>query len=439
MAVVGVTIRTVQALAPGETIWDAGHKEAVRGFGVRRQRGVPVYVVKYRALGRQRFLTIGPHGSPWTPEKARREAKRLLGLVASGKDPADERAQAALQAAETLRKIADQYLKQAKQKLRPKTFSEIERYLLVVWKPLHSTPVFQISRRHVASQIAEITTNQGAVAAARARAALSAMFNWAIREGLDIPGNPVFGTNRPAGPRARDRVLTEQEIVEIWSALGNDDYGRIVKLLLLTGQRRDEVGGLRWVELDSDEAIWTIPGSRSKNHREHVVPLTEAVTALLPNRDDSREYLFGHGPRRKGDRHRAFSGWSKSKAALDSRILAARQRASRDEEAQPLPDWHLHDLRRTAATVMADRLGVFPHIVEAVLNHISGHRAGVAGIYNHARYAAEKRAALSAWADYVSAIVGPKNDISKTRVKRSNQDCESLPIGLAPKGGHRNR
>jgi integrase len=407
MAVLSITIRTVQSLTPGQTIWDAGHREAVRGFGVRRQRGAPVYVVKYRALGHQRFFTIGPHGSPWTPEKARKEAKRLLGLVADGKDPADERTLAALQATETFRKIADQYLKQAKQKLRPRTYSEIERYLLFAWKPLHSTPVFHVRRRHIAARTAEIATDHGTVTAARARAALSAMFNWAIREGIDIVANPVLGTNRPAGPRARERVLTDSEIAEIWAALDADDYGRIVKLLLLTGQRRDEVGGMRWIEVDLDNAVWTIPSTRSKNHREHVVPLTKAAIALFPHRVETREYVFGHGPRRKGDNHRGYSGWSKSKAALDARINAARQKeADAGEKAEPMPAWRLHDLRRTAATVMADRLGVLPHIVEAVLNHVSGHRAGVAGIYNHARYEAEMRAALCAWAAHVNAIVG---------------------------------
>jgi Arm DNA-binding domain len=110
MATAGITIRAVGALTPGQALWDSGHREAVRGFGVRRQRGQPVYVLKYRAFGRQRFFTIGRHGSPWTPDTARREAKRLLGLVAAGKDPADEKAQAALQAGDTLRKIADAYL-----------------------------------------------------------------------------------------------------------------------------------------------------------------------------------------------------------------------------------------------------------------------------------------------------------------------------------------
>jgi integrase len=409
MAVLGITIRAVQSLAPGQTIWDAGHREAVRGFGVRRQRGTAVYVVKYRALGRQRFFTIGPHGSPWTPEKARKEAKRLLGIVASGKDPADERTLAALQATETFRKIADRYLKQAKQRLRHRTYYETERYLLSTWKPLHSTPVCHIRRRHIAARIAEIATGHGIVTAARARAALSAMFNWAIREGLDIVANPVLGTNRPAGPRARERVLTDTEIAEIWTALGDDDYGRIVKLLLLTGQRRDEVGAMRWIEVDFDRAVWTIPSTRSKNHREHVVPLTKAATTLFPHRVEAREYVFGHGPRREGDTHRGYSGWSKSKAALDARIHTARQKAAGAwKKTEPLPAWCVHDLRRTAATAMADRLGVLPHIVEAVLNHVSGHRAGVAGIYNHARYEVETRAALCAWADHVHAIVGAR-------------------------------
>jgi integrase len=200
-------------------------------------------------FGRQRFFTIGPHGSPWTPEKARREAKRLLGLVADGKDPADERAQASLQAADTLRKIADAYLKRAKQNQRPRTYSEFERYLLVAWKPLHPASVFKITRRQIAARVAEIAEDQGPVAAARARAALSAMFNWAIREGLDIPANPVLGSNRPAEPKSRDRVLTDSELAAIWSACGDDDYGRIVRLLILTAQRRDEIGGLRWDEI----------------------------------------------------------------------------------------------------------------------------------------------------------------------------------------------
>jgi integrase len=399
MASASITIRSVQALAPGESLWDGNHKEAVRGFGVRRQRDQATYVLKYRVFGRQRFFTIGPHGSPWTPEKARREAKRLLGLVADGKDPADGKAEAILQAADTLRKITDQYLAVAKKKQRRRTHSEVARYLLDTWKPLHSVSVFKITRRHVAARVADIAEQRGAVSAARARTALSTMFNWAIREGLDIPGNPVVGTNRPEQPKSRDRVLSDTELAEIWRACGDDDYGRIVRLLILTAQRRDEVGGMRWPELDAAAGNWTLSGVRTKNHREHVLPLVRGALALLPPRQADRDCVFGHGPRREGDQHRGFSGWSKSKSALDARILATRKVV--DVDAKPLAPWTLHDLRRTAATLMADQLGVLPHIVEAILNHVSGHRGGVAGIYNRARYEAEMRDALERWTKHL--------------------------------------
>ncbi|SFN38917.1 Integrase [Bradyrhizobium sp. Rc3b] len=396
MAVSSITIRTVQALRPGETIWDANHREAVRGFGVRRQRDQATYVLKYRVFGRQRFATIGAHGAPWTPELARKEAKRLLGIVANGKDPADEKAKARLQAADTLRTIADQYLRNAKQRLKPRTYSDIKRYLLVSWKPLHSVSVFQISRRQISGRIADLASAHGAVSAARARTALSSTFNWAIREGLDIVANPVLGTNRPVQPRSRERVLTDRELSAMWHACGDDDYGRIVRLLLLTAQRRDEVGSMQWAELDTFSGLWTLPSARTKNHREHSLPLVPAALSLLPHRQIGREFLFGDGPRRSGDPHRGFSGWSKSKAALDAR--AAKTLGA------PLPHWTIHDLRRSASTIMADRLGVLPHIVEAILNHVSGHRAGVAGVYNRARYETEMREALERWAQHVTAL-----------------------------------
>jgi integrase len=407
MATESITIRAVQTLAQGKTIWDADHKEAVRGFGVRKQKNAAIYVVKYRASGRQRFYTIGPHGSPWTPEKARREAKRLLGLVAAGKDPADEKKQSALQAADTLRKITDRYLKHAKAKQKPRSYIETERHLLVGWKPLHSTSVFHIRRRHVAARLSEIADGHGPVAASHARSALSAMFNWAIREGLDIAANPVSGTNKPLVAGPRNRVLSDAELRAIWRACEDDDYGRIVRLLMLTAQRRDEVGAMQWSEVAGD--LWTMPAARTKNHREHSLPLSATALALIeaqPHRND-RDFIFGDGPRRKGGEHRGFSGWSKAKAELDARITAVRKKAL-GGEAEPLPHWTLHDLRRTAATVMADRLGVLPHIVEAILNHASGHRAGVAGVYNRARYEAEMREALDRWACEVSRIVADR-------------------------------
>lgn len=403
MASTSVTIRAVQALKQGETIWDAGHKEAVKGFGVRRQLGDPVYVIKYRVFGRQRFVTIGRHGAPWTPDQARREAKRLLGLVAGGKDPQIEKADARVKGAFTLRGVAEQYLSYAKKKQKPRTYSETERHLLVNWKPLHSTSLFEIQRRHVASRLNQIQGERGPVTTSRDRAALSAMFNWAIREGYDLPANPVAGTNRPPEPKSRQRVLSDNELSEILKACGDDDYGRIVMLLALTCQRREEVGGMRWSEIDAEKKLWTIPASRTKNRRQHAVPLSETALAVLKRspRHGERDTVFGNGPRRTGDLPKGYSGWSKSKAILDQRILETRQKT--DIKAMPLP-WILHDLRRTCATVMADKLGTLPYIIESILNHVSGHKAGVAGVYNRAKYEAEMRLALESWAEHVAGL-----------------------------------
>lgn len=396
-----ITIKMVLALEPGQTIWDGGHNEAVKGFGVRRQRETPVYVLKYRAFGRQRFVTIGRHGAPWTPDTARREAKRLLGLVAAGDDPQQGKATAWEKGALLLGAVAEQYLEYAHKKQKARSFVETKRHLMVNWKPLHSTSVYDIQRRHVAARLKQIEKERGETAAGRARAALSAMFNWAIREGFDLAVNPVAGTNRPPEPASRDRVLSDAEIRLIMAVTGQDDYGRIVKLLALTGQRREEVGGMRWSEIDLDRKVWTIPALRTKNRREHLLPLSAAACQILVGvpRVEGRDQVFGRGPRSAGNAPRGFSGWSKGKAELDQTIATAL--ASRSHTLVP---WRLHDLRRTCATVMAESLGTPPYIVEAVLNHISGHKAGVAGVYNRATYQMEMRQALDGWAEHLVGI-----------------------------------
>jgi integrase len=374
-----ISIRTVEALAPGQTLWDA----ALSGFGCRRQISAAVYIVKYRASGSQRFLTIGKHG-PWTPDKARREAKRLLGEVATGSDPATAKAEAKLRDADTLAAVSDVYLTAASAKLRPKSLAVTRRYLRVAWAPLHGVSVFALTRRDIASRLRELTSESGPDAALGARRALSAMFTWAIGEGYDLPANPVAGTNRPEIGASRDRVLTPDELRSIWLACDDDNYGRIVRLLALTAQRRSEIGSLRWAELTADCIV--LPASRTKNHTPHSLPLTPAALALLPPRRGA--FVFGL---RGG-----FSEWSVAKARLDERIA--------EIEGKAIAPWRLHDLRRTAATLMADRLGILPHIIETILNHTGGHRAGEAGVYNRARYSAEVRAALTAWADHIASL-----------------------------------
>jgi integrase len=229
------------------------------------------------------------------------------------------------------------------------------------------------------------------------------MFVWAMGEGL-VDSNPVIGTNKPEEPKARDRVLTDAELAEIWAACRDDDFGRIVKLLLLTGQRRDEIGDLAWNEIDLERGVIELAVERTKNKRPHIVPVAPVAAAILekaPHRARPKgavDYVFGESG------SGGFSGWSKAKAALDRRINDARARAGAGEP-QPIADWRLHDLRRTTATAMADKLGVLPHIIEAVLNHVSGHKAGVAGVYNRAIYLPEKKAALARWAEHLEAVV----------------------------------
>jgi integrase len=354
-----ITIRAVQAMKPGDMLWD----EKLPGFGARRQRDAVSYVLKYRVQGVQRYVTLGRNG-PLTPDEARKKAKRMLGELASGNDPVTPKS-------DTVASAIDGYLTYAAKTLRRSTHADNVYYLRQVWRSLHRLPVVGVKRRDVAVGLTEIEANHSPVVAARARAALSAFFAWAIREGFEIPANPVSGTNRPVEPSARDRVLGPAELKAVWNACNSDDAGRIVRLLILLGQRRDEISKLQWSEVQGDRLI--LPGGRTKNGREHTVPLPPQALALLP--EPCGDYVFGRG--------RGFTSWSLAKSQLDLR--------------SGVSDWTLHDIRRSMATGMAE-LGILPHIIEAILNHASGHRAGVAGIYNRARYEAEMRQALNIWA-----------------------------------------
>ena len=183
-------------------------------------------------------------------------------------------------------------------------------------------------------------------------------------------------------------------------------YSDIVRLLILTGQRRQEIGALRWDEIDFDKAVITLPPSRTKNNRQHELPLSPQASAVLKSRkakglEQELSQLAGpQGAMVFGNGKAGFSGWMEWKARLDARIAAQRKEAG----AKAMPPWRLHDLRRTVATLMAEKLGILPHIIEAVLNHVSGAKSGIAGVYNRATYADEMREALCTWATYVEGL-----------------------------------
>jgi integrase len=200
----------------------------------------------------------------------------------------------------------------------------------------------------------------------------------------------------------RSRVLSEAELATIWRACADDDFGWIVKLLMLTGCRRVEIGGLKWAELDLDRGIMSISGGRTKNHRGLTLALPPVAVDLLQSvpRRNGCDNVFGSGAD-------GFTSWSYGTDTLNDRIVVA--------EGKPLEPWTLHDTRRSVATHMAE-IGVQPHIIEAVLNHVSGHKRGVAGIYNRARYDREIAAALQLWAAHLIAILeGGKRKIVPLR------------------------
>jgi integrase len=370
--------------------------DQLRGFGIRlRAGGKRSWIVQYRVGQKQRRVTIGS-AAALDLEAARREAKQKLAQVALGSDPQLEKWQTKKQATETLGVLIARYLESyAARSLAPRTLVEVTRSLKSHWKRLHELPVAKIVRRDIAAELATIAQESGPFAANRARAYLSSVFGWAVMQGL-AEGNPVSGTGRVTPEVSRDRVLKDDELALVWRHAGEGDYGTIIRLLILTGQRREEVAAMRWSELYLATGTWEIPATRTKNGRPHIVPLSHAAIDTLNGveRRKGRDLVFGSGTG-------PFSGWSKGKSKLDDRILLAKRQE--DPQAKPLPAWRIHDLRRTAATRMAD-LGVQPHVVEAVLNHISGHRAGIAGIYNRAAYGTEKKTALTLWADHINDI-----------------------------------
>jgi integrase len=405
-------------------VWD----DDIPGFGLRlRAGGSRNWVFQYALGEKQRRLSLGAA----TPESfssvkdtdgrlklgIRDQAAQLHAKVKLGQDPASDKTENRKRASDTFDAISKKYLAAKKGSTRPGTYTETERHILKHAKPLNGLQVAKIARRDIATLIGTIKQNSGPVAANRVRSTLSDFFSWAMSEGIDgIENNPVIGTNK-SDESARKRVLKDHELRAIWKHAGNDHYGSIIKLLMLTGQRADEMASLRWSEVGDviapEERIIEgiklpqisiraieLPEERTKNGRPHIVPLSDQAQAILgiqplrANENGSlRDFVFGVG-------QRGFSGWSRCKERLDERIT--------EDLGSELPNWTPHDLRRTMSTVMNGRLDVLPHVVEAILNHVSSQasgKSGVGGIYNRAAYLRQRVDALNLWAKHVGAIV----------------------------------
>jgi integrase len=407
--------RSVKLTAPAVRglVLPAGKKDHTffdtdcKGFGLRlRESGASRWVFQYKFGSQHRRMVLGAT-SELSVGDARKTAELLKARVRLGQDPATEKSDARIKAAETFGASLPAYLGHQRAALRPRSYPDVERHLLSHAKLLHPMQLAKIERRDIATVLSSVGKNSGLVTSNRVRASLSGFFAWAMMQGL-IDGNPTAGTIKHK-EQSRERVLAPHELRAIWQALGDDDYGDIVKLLALTGQRASEIAGLCWSEIQ--DGMIVLSGDRTKNHRAHTVPLSHPALAIIGRheRREGRDPVFGRG-------FRAFSGWSSCKAKIEARIAEATGAA--------IPHWTPHDLRRTFATYaggglpahlieklpahekeMARGLGVQPHAVEAVLNHASGHKAGVAGTYNRSDYPREKRQALDMWAEHLMAIV----------------------------------
>jgi integrase len=356
--------------------------DEIPGFGLRFREGGARWVFQYKIGTKHRRMTLGQYPALKVPE-ARKQAGELHAKVKLGLDPAGEKAENQARAGETFASCLDLYLEKRRQeeKLRPTTLSEIERHLTRNLKPLHGLRIDKVDRRAIAAELSRLAVESGPVQANRTRSSLAKFLKWCAGEGF-IDANPAMFTNKnPEHPR--DRVLTVLELAAIWNALAAGDFGDILKLLMLTGQRRDEIADLRWEEVDLCCGLITLPPTRTKNHRRHTVPLSDAAITILEGPERNRPLVFGRG-------QGGFSGWSQCKRRLDQRLT--------------IPPWTIHDLRRSVSTGLGD-LGTQPHVVEAVLNHISGTKAGVAGLYNKSAYEAEKESALASWAKHLMAAV----------------------------------
>jgi integrase len=378
-AIVGLTLPAGKA---DETCWH----EDLAGFGVRmRSSGHKNFLVQYAVGGKTKRVNLG-NVTEIEFSKALRLAKDLLAQIRLGGDPAHARTQARARVAETFGSLIKPFMIRQQGLLKPRSLVETRRHLEKLCRPLHALPITAIDRRTIATRLMEIAATNGPSASNRCKGSLGALFSWAISTGL-LDVNPASMVDKAIENGPRSRLLSDTELRTVWQALGDDDYGTVVRLLILTGLRRGEIGELHWSEVDLNSNLITIPPSRSKNGRAHLVPMSAPVRAMIETQP------------RQGDRDRIFrvSAWNNAKTALDKRIAGI--------IGAPLQPWVLHDLRRKFSTALHDELGVMPHVVEVLLGH---HQGGISTVYNKATYLAECERALSRWSDHVSIVTGER-------------------------------
>ena len=408
-----LTKRTVDALA-----CDAGRKDRIffdddlPGFGLRvTTKGAKTWLIQYRAAGKVRRMKLGST-LILEPDKARDMAKEMLGRVAGGSDPfaeARELAQAARQAeletaetakaeAFTLRKLIDEF--GTKYASRKRSGSEALRAIRVNFADWLDRPANSLTIAEMVKRLDAIAEERGGPMANRTLAYARKMFNWAVARQL-VPTSPLKGVAAPADETSRDRVLTKDELKAVWNASGDLDspFKQVIRLLILTLQRRSEVAEMRWCELSADRSLWTIPAERAKNGKAHIVHLSAQAQAVMSEVDPIEDCPYVLSTTGKTP----ISGFSKVKATLD--------------DNSKVKNWRLHDFRRTGVTGLAD-MGFPPHVCDRLLNHVSGTISGVAAVYQRSEFLPERKKALEAWGSYVEGLATDRAETNVVSLDR---------------------
>ena len=364
--------------------WDASYP----GFGVKvTPKGRKVFIVLYRAGGagsKLRKYTIGPYGRV-TLHQARVAAQKVFAAKLEGRDPAAEKREAKRRVvADRVEDLLECFIAQRLSQNR--SANEISRLLRrEVGKPWAGRSIHEIGKRDVVEVISAIEQRGAPSAANKTLKSLKTFLRWCVGRAV-LDQSPAEGVPLPAKEVTRDRVLSDKELAQVILAARKMDgpYGGIVELLALTGQRREEIARMTWDELDLVQRVWTLPKSRTKNAKEHVVHLSEQSMAALKRADKKGSFVFsllGGKP---------FQEFSRGKQRLD--------------QLSSVTGWRLHDLRRTCVSGMA-RLGIAPHVADKILNHQAGTISGVAAVYQRHEFLSERRHALDVWGAHLGAIL----------------------------------
>ena len=370
----------------------------VPGLRVRMSAsGIQSFIVRKRIAGKPSNITLGRYGPRFGLAEARKKARAVLSDIEAGGDPSSPHAalKRAQPGAETIRGLLPAYLAAKAERRSVREMKRVmENYVL---PELGDRLADAVTRADVTRLIDKIAAN-APVMARNVHAQLSAFYSWAMPRLDRLPSNPCRDAGRPSAPKARDRVLSDRELVCLWQLADAEPFpwNIALKLLILTGQRRSEVFEANRAEIDFNMRVWTIPEARAKNGKKHEVPLTTSSLELLekiPEHENSGKLFPAQGRPDNG-----ASGFSK---------IQARLRKSMTDELGSVAEWRLHDVRRTVATGL-QRLGVRLEVTEAVLNHLSGTRAGIVGVYQRYSFADEKRVALETWSAEIGRLVSSK-------------------------------